>query len=119
MRDDAAAGADCRFRTVEANLFSMKVVRCSGQRLARENFQPTRLDVNHSVLILESSFNEEELCASNHEAITFIEVGGDDGIRDSGFVLHGQEDESLCRAWALPGYDASCCLYKLAVSATV
>jgi hypothetical protein len=90
--------------------------RC--QRLVREHRQSAGFDVNHSILILKCSFDQEKLCASDDKALTFIEVGSDDGVSDARFILHGQEDEPLCSSRTLPGNDASGCTYVLAVSAT-
>ena len=64
--------------------------------------------MNHTILILQRAFCEDELAACDNKTLSLIQIGCDDDIGDAGFVLHRQKDKSHRCTWPLPCDDTTC-----------
>ena len=73
------------------------------------------LDMDHTVLILQRALDQNKFAACDHHALPLIKIGSDDDIGDAGLIFHGEKNEALGRAWALPGDDTTGRAYIFAV----
>jgi len=69
-------------------------VRVDGSR-AVDALQPLCLHREHTVLMLQHAFNEQERLADHGHAVAIEQIGADDDVGDPGFVLEGEEDKPL------------------------
>jgi len=66
----------------------MKVVGLQLDCGVGERGQASRFNVNYVVLILQGALDQEEFAARYHQAVTLVEVGSDDDVRNARFVFH-------------------------------
>ena len=71
--------------------------------------------MDNAVLVLQCALNQNKFAASDDYPLPLIEIGSDDDIGDARLVFHGEKDEALGRAWALPGDDTAGRAYIYAV----
>jgi len=57
--------------------------------------------MNHSILNLELPVDAQNAAARHGEAVSFEDIGSDDHIGDSGFILEREKDEAFGSAWPL------------------
>ena len=62
-----------------------------------------RFHVDHAVLILERSFDEQKAAARDHDAVPLEDVRRKNHVGDAGFVFEREEDETLWRCRAAGG----------------
>src|SRR5271157_2830224 len=74
---------------------SIKIMR-SGRGLGdAERQDALGFHGNHIVLILQLSFNEQELLTDNHQTVLRKQIWSDDGIGDASLIFEAEEDEAL------------------------
>ena len=79
----------------------MEIMRADVDGLVGERLEAFGADVNHAILILEWSFDQQEPRACDHEVILFEQVRRDYDVGDTGFVFHRDEEKSFCCAGPL------------------
>ena len=94
---------------------SVEVVRLGGGSCS-EGRDAGGFHRDHSVEILEDSVDDEEGLAEDFEFVAVERVGGDDGVHDSRFVFHAEEDEAVGGAGTLADDDCSGDADELAVA---
>jgi hypothetical protein len=67
-----------------------------------------RSHIDNAVLILEGAIDAEELSARHRDAVPFIQLWIDDGVRDARFVFEAKEDEALGCTGTLSSDHRSC-----------
>src|ERR1700722_17043198 len=72
--------------------------------------------MNDTVLVLQWTFRQDELCACDYQSLSLIEIRGDDDIGNARLVFHGKEDESFGGTGTLPRNDKAGDPYKLTVA---
>ena len=85
------------------------------KRAIGKSHQSSRFHMNHAILILQGSFDNQEFAARDNQTLPLIQVGRDDDIGNAGFIFHREEDETLCRAGPLPRNDAARCPHELPI----
>ncbi len=59
------------------------------------------LHVNHSVLILQRTFDPEKPAARDDDAIALKDIRRNDDVGDAGFIFEGKKDEALWQCLAV------------------
>ena len=85
----------------------MKIVRPDFQGAIRQSSQACRFHMNHVVLILQRSFDEQKSAARHHQPVALVKIGRDDHVGDARLIFHRDEDETFCRTRPLPRDDAA------------
>ena len=63
--------------------------------------------MDHTVLILQRSFDPQKAVARHRHSILFKHIGRKNDVGNSGFVFEREKDKSLRRPWPLPCNHAS------------
>lgn len=66
----------------------MKIMRAQFQCAVRKSRKAACFDVDNTILILQSTFDQQEFALCHCEAIPFIEIWGNDNVGDPSFILH-------------------------------
>src|SRR5689334_15673161 len=86
---------------------SVKIVR-DGLRLGNvQRRDAPSFDGNYPVLVLQSSFNEQELLGRKHETVLLKQIGIDDGIGDPGFIFQTEKNKTFGCSRTLARNDSS------------
>src|SRR6185437_16988454 len=85
------------------------------QRQICERLEARRFHVNHSVLILQGAFSDDELAPRHHQPVPLVQVWRDNYIGNAGLILHGNKDETTRSTGTLAGNDTSCSAHEAAV----
>lgn len=66
----------------------MKIMGPYFEGAVGKSSQARRFDVDHIVLVLERTFDQQKLAACDHEPVAVVKVGGDNDVGDARLVLH-------------------------------
>ncbi len=81
----------------------MKIVgRRGGQKGKRARLNRLRFEMNHTVLVLHNTFDEQERLARHEQPLLLKNLRCEDDVGDPGFVFETQKNKSFRSARSLP-----------------
>ena len=86
----------------------MKVMRPHVHITECQDMHGGRSHIDNAILILKRAIDAQKLSARHSDAVPFIQLRMDDGVRNSRFIFEAKKDEALSCTRTLPSDDRAC-----------